>query len=290
MAKRLSDSFPIVVGGGVVVVALFFHSIYEDLLKDIVLKRVSAFMGLPVAELVSRLTEMAVPIVGAVASIWIVLLFARREFRSVVPDPMVEAQRLHTAAILAQTEAWKANASTDVPAPNVAALNRQAPIDLGEDWQIAEHALEKFAAVPLINERNKWREMFEESYLAGHEAQDKITALQNAMGSLLGINDTQQMETSRRKLQLSAMQYDMAKGELKRSWDNLREDIEWKLAKGALMAKGFRSPHVSGNAEVAIFPAEWRVLTLNNAKSEALRKGSGEVLYSGLLIGKPGLL
>jgi hypothetical protein len=69
--------------------ALFFHSIYEDLLKAAVLKHLSAVMGMPEAELVSRLTEMAGPIVGAVAVIWIVLWYARRELRAELPDPSV---------------------------------------------------------------------------------------------------------------------------------------------------------------------------------------------------------
>jgi hypothetical protein len=73
MAKRTSDSFPAVIGGGIILLALFFHSIYEDLLKAAILGRLSAFMGIAEAELVSRLTEMAVPIIGAVADIWFVL-------------------------------------------------------------------------------------------------------------------------------------------------------------------------------------------------------------------------
>jgi hypothetical protein len=81
MRKRTKDSFPAVIGGGLIILALFFHSIYEDLLKAAVLKRLSEVMGIAKAELVSRLTEMAGPIVGAVAVIWVVLWYARRELR-----------------------------------------------------------------------------------------------------------------------------------------------------------------------------------------------------------------
>ena len=81
MRKRTKDSFPAVVGGGLIILALFLHSIYEDLLKAAVLKRLSEVMGIAEAELVSRLTEMTGPIVGAVAVIWVVLWYARRELR-----------------------------------------------------------------------------------------------------------------------------------------------------------------------------------------------------------------
>ncbi len=285
MTRRTSDLFPAIIGGGIAVLAIFFHSIYEDLLKEAILKRLSAFIGVPEAEVVSRLTEMAVPIIGAVATVWILLWYAGREFRSGVPDPMVEAQRQHTAAILAQTEAWKTIGSADTPTPNMGPSEATATIRDG-DWQLAEHAVESFAGVHLINERNKWREIFEESYLASHETRDKISALQNAMGGIFGVDDTGQLDASRRKLKVLEIQNDTAKGELRRAWDALRDDIEGKLAKGTLIVKGFRAPHVAGNVEVAIAPAEWRVLTLNNAKSEALRKGSADVLYSGLVIGK----
>jgi hypothetical protein len=286
MAKRTSDLFPAIIGGAVILLAIFFHSIYEDLLKAAVLKRLGAFVELPEAELVSRLAEMAVPIVGAVAVAWILLWYARREFRAGTPDPMVEAQRQTTAAILARTEAWKGIGPADIKEQDMGARNTNPATIQGEDWQLAEYAVENFAGVHLIGERNKWREMFQESYLAGHEAQDKIISLRNAMGGIFGVDSEAQLEASRRKLEVSAMQYDMAKDELKRAWDALRDDIELKLANGTLIAKGFRYPHASGNVEVAIASAEWRVLTLNNAKSEALRKGSGDVLYSGLLIGK----
>src|SRR6266849_6331201 len=77
MPKRTSDSFPAIIGGCLVVLALFFHSIYEDLLKEAVLKRLSAFMGIQEAELVSRLAEMAVPIVGAVAVVWFLYFYLK---------------------------------------------------------------------------------------------------------------------------------------------------------------------------------------------------------------------
>src|SRR3954467_6335889 len=108
MPKRTKDSLPAIIGGSVILLALFFHSIYEDLLKAAVLKRLSAVMGIEEAELVSRLTEMALPIVGSVAVVWFLYGYLKRELLAQIPDPGVEAQREHTAAIVAQTEAIRA--------------------------------------------------------------------------------------------------------------------------------------------------------------------------------------
>jgi hypothetical protein len=110
MAKRISDSVPAVIGGGIILLSLFFHSIYEDLLKAAVLKRLSAVIGIEEAELVSRLTEMALPIMGAVAVVWFLYIYLKREMMAQIPDQAIEAQRQHTAAIVAQTEAIKATA------------------------------------------------------------------------------------------------------------------------------------------------------------------------------------
>lgn len=292
MAKRPGDLFPVIIGGSVILLALFFHSIYEDLLKAAVLKRLSALMDMPEAELLSRLTEMSVPIIGAVAVIWLVLLYARRELRAEIPDSALEAQRQHTAAILAQTEAWNAVSARDITVPNQDA-NYVAPQPgfIAEGcgaWESAEGAIESFAGLHLINERNKWRETFQESYLAMHEARDKIAALQNTMGGIFGTDEAGELGANRRKFQVAQMQHDMAKEELREAWNALRADLEVKLANGTLIAKGFLAPHIAGSAEATIAPAEWRVLTLNNAQSEALRKWSAEVLYSGLLIRKIG--
>jgi hypothetical protein len=108
MRKPTKDSFPAVIGGCVILLALFFHSIYEDLLKAAVLNRLSAVMGVPEAELVSGLTEMSLPILGSVAVVWFLYGYLKRELSAQDPDPAIEAQRQHTAAIHAQTEAIRA--------------------------------------------------------------------------------------------------------------------------------------------------------------------------------------
>lgn len=69
MPKPPSDSFPTVVGGSLLLLVLLLHSIYEDLLKEAVFKYLSSVMGMQEAELISRLTEMAAPIVGMVVVI-----------------------------------------------------------------------------------------------------------------------------------------------------------------------------------------------------------------------------
>jgi len=85
MPKRTSDTFPLVIGGCLVLLALFLHSIYEDLLKEAVLKRLSTFMGIGEAELVSRLAEMAVPVIGAVAVGWIIYFYLKAHLSTDLP-------------------------------------------------------------------------------------------------------------------------------------------------------------------------------------------------------------
>jgi hypothetical protein len=82
------------------------------------------------------------------------------------------------------------------------------------------------------------------------------------------------------------MQSDMAKDELRRAWDALRADIHAKLLNGNLVARGFRCPHVVGSSEVVIPASEWRVLFLENVKSEASSKTSSDALYEGVVIRK----
>jgi hypothetical protein len=130
-----------------VVLALFFHSIYEDLLKAAILKRLSAFMGIEEAELVSRLTEMAVPIVGAVAVVWFLYWYLKRELGAQQPDAAIEAQRQHTAAILAQTEVLK------LSAPFIKDSAAEVPVqcpDSSDMWKAAPEAFETFADIAKI--------------------------------------------------------------------------------------------------------------------------------------------
>lgn len=130
MARRINDLVPAVVGGCLAVLALLFHSIYEDLLKAAVFKRLSAFMGVQEAELVSRLTEMALPILGSVAVVWFLYGYLKRELSAQTPDAAIEAQQQHTAAIQAQTEAIRATVWPS--APSAANNNRESASVLEE--------------------------------------------------------------------------------------------------------------------------------------------------------------
>jgi hypothetical protein len=130
MARRISDLVPAIVGGCLVVLALLFHSIYEDLLKAAVFKRLSGFMGVQEAELVSRLTEMALPILGSVAVVWFLYGYLKRELSAQTPDAAIEAQQQHTAAIQAQTEVIRAAVWPSAPSADP---NRESDSVLEED-------------------------------------------------------------------------------------------------------------------------------------------------------------
>ncbi|TPQ31527.1 hypothetical protein C2U70_23805 [Bradyrhizobium guangdongense] len=71
MQRKPDDNYPLLIGGGVIVLALFLHSIYEDLLKAAILQKLGALMGVTEAEIVGRMTEMALPSVGAIAVVWL---------------------------------------------------------------------------------------------------------------------------------------------------------------------------------------------------------------------------
>jgi hypothetical protein len=153
-------------------------------------------------------------------------------------------------------------------------------------WKGAPDAVEAFAYPDLIAERDKWKEMFEDALLRGYEAQDKIAALRTQMGGIFGVDETDELGASQRKLEVAAMQSDMAKGEVRRAWDKLRADIHAKLLNGNLVARGFRRPHTLGSPEVVIPASEWRILFLQNVTSEASSKTSSEALYEGIVIRK----
>ena len=94
------------------------------------------------------------------------------------------------------------------------------------------------------------------------------------------------LATARKRLEAGARSHDLAKDELRLAWNELRGDIHKKLSGGELIAEGFRAPHVAGSAEIEISSAEWRILFLDTAKSEAIKKDGGESVYTGLMICK----
>lgn len=273
--------------GGGLGFLLLFHTAWNIVFEDWLKHQLEHFFGHTVAEMIERFGAVGFPALGAIGLVWFLLRYAKAHYAGTSHDPMVEAQRQHTAAILAQTEAWNAVSAREA-GPNNKDTNFFDPetslVADNHTWESAESAIESFAGIHLINERNKWKEAFQESYLLMHEARDRIAALQNAMGGIFGTDASGELGVNQRKFRAAQMKRDMAKDELRSAWDALRADLEGKLASGSLIAKGFRAPHTAGSAEVTIASAEWRILTLNNAQSEALRRGSPDVLYSGILI------
>lgn len=157
------------------------------------------------------------------------------------------------------------------------------------EWKSASEAIDSFGDPALIQARNEWSEKYQRFYIEGHDAGDKIRAIDDKYP--FGMKAAPEEEIAerarqRRLLEVGAMGSDHAKGELREAWNSLRTQIENQLSNGTLIAKGFRSPHVGGNPEVNITAAEWRVLSLDITKSEAIPKDGGEPVYVGLVIGK----
>jgi hypothetical protein len=197
----------------------------------------------------------------------------------------LEERRQHTAAILALAAAYQLPSSS---APN--APRSQSPSDHSDVWRPASEAVEVFAERDLVAERDKQADQFYEGYMKAHEAKDEIQKIQNKFGDWRSLDPNTSegfhLALNQRRLTLYEMQTNQATDGLKRAWDALRLDIASKLTRGALIAKGFRSPHVAGRIEIEILPAEWRIMDLNNVTSDAIKKGSNEILYSGVALCK----
>lgn len=153
------------------------------------------------------------------------------------------------------------------------------------DWKSAPDAVEAFAESSLLAERDKQGERLEKAALRRLDAEFKIDAILKALPdhkAIEGTGEFEQIEQQKWQIKANTSMEQRTEPYVRQAWDKLREDIRKKLADGKLIAKGFRDPHVSGNSEVEISFAEWRILTLDNVNSTALR--NGEVAYSGLVI------
>ena len=153
------------------------------------------------------------------------------------------------------------------------------------DWKSVADAVEAFAESSLIAERDKQRERMEKAILRRLDAEFKIKAILNKLPdqkAAEGTDEFKQIEQQRQLIRANATIESMTEPSLRSAWDKLREDIHAKLATGRLIAKGFREPHVTGSVEVEISAAEWRLFTLDNVESTALR--NGDIAYSGLVI------
>jgi hypothetical protein len=91
---------------------------------------------------------------------------------------------------------------------------------------------------------------------------------------------------AQRKQEAYARAAHHAEDEVRRAWSNLRADFHTKLVTGKIIAKGFRMPHTAGSAEADILPSEWRVMTLDDRKAEAVSKVDGTSMYTGIVIAK----
>jgi hypothetical protein len=157
------------------------------------------------------------------------------------------------------------------------------------DWKVAHDAVETFAEPSLIAARDKSKQKAEEAHLKSFDAEDAIRDIKKKFAGSLVPDDAPEARTLATKqmiLQHYKRGIDWSTDELRGTWDELRSDIHKKLVSGALVAKGFRVPHVAGTAEVEITSSEWRILVLDSAEARALRKDDNEVVYSGLMIGQ----
>jgi hypothetical protein len=180
----------------------------------------------------------------------------------------------------------------DIDAESSEGQSITPPNDRGEpmppdsfDWKSAPDAVEAFAEPALIAERDKQGGRLENAALRRLDAEFKIGDILKALPdhkAVEGTEEFKQIEKQEWQIRANASMEQMTEPYVRQAWDKLREDIRKKLADGKLIAKGFREPHVSGNSEVEISFAEWRILTLDNVDSTALR--NGEVIYSGLVI------
>jgi hypothetical protein len=98
--------------------ALAFHAIYEELLKATVLKWFGRFFDLSEAELMGRLTEMAVPIIATIVIIALIYRFVKQQMRSEAIDPVLASQQ-ETIASLTERLKPRINAFLDARANGV---------------------------------------------------------------------------------------------------------------------------------------------------------------------------
>jgi hypothetical protein len=199
-----------------------------------------------------------------------------------VKDRAVDLQdrRQHTAALMAVAEAYKLAA----PPAAIAITPPSPPLsDSSGAWKPTPEAIEAFAEPELIAVRDKQAERFYEGYMKAREAEDEIQKIKNKFGNDTTL-ESEDVAMNQRRLTAYNIQTSHAEDGLRMAWAALRTDIDSKLTRGLLIAKGFRSPHIAGREETEILMAEWRILDLNNVTSCATKKMSNDVLYTGVAI------
>jgi len=158
------------------------------------------------------------------------------------------------------------------------------------DWLVVSDAIERFCDPTLIRERDDEHELWKKSFDDQTEVNDKLGEWNRKHP--YGVQSATEEEIHRwqRLCDLKGLadsSEKMNRDEVVKAWDHLRIDICRRLSIGSLMARGFRVPHIGGSAEIDIPASEWRVLDIDNTRDEALRKGSREVIYAGVVIARP---
>jgi hypothetical protein len=154
------------------------------------------------------------------------------------------------------------------------------------EWKEVPEAIEAFAESSILKARDKWKAQFEEACEKAPDAEDQIRNIKNKFPNGHVPDDTPEggaLATARERLVALAMSHDLGEAELRLARDELRGDIHKKLSGGELIAKGF---HIASITEIEIPAAAWRILLLDNTKSEATRKDGGGSIYTGLMISK----
>jgi hypothetical protein len=162
------------------------------------------------------------------------------------------------------------------------------PLLASEKWLSIGDAVDAFAEKELVAAKNELKEKLDAALEKGHEAQEKIREL-TKNGTLHYTGDIEPARIvahARRTMEACAIQRDHAQGELPNAWEAMRADVHKKLNDGILIARGFRAPHVGGAGEVTIPQDEWRILALDNVKSEVTTKRDGQIAYTGVVIRK----
>jgi hypothetical protein len=166
-------------------------------------------------------------------------------------------------------------------------LNSAAPSAAEKEWKNVSGAIELFAEGSLRKTRDKCEAKFIEASGKVHEAENQVGDIRIKYANVpYGAEEANARNAAHDKLESYGIYLNQAKYELTSAWDALSEEIHKKLCRGELVAKGFRVPHVGGNTEIEILPAEWRVLLLDGVKSEAIRKNDGGTVYTEILVSK----
>ncbi len=163
------------------------------------------------------------------------------------------------------------------------------PSVIVQKWLNIAEAIDAFADNQLLTAKSDLGQKLAEAFERGHAAEDEIRKLTDNGAAYPedGTDAAREVDRARRMMQAAAYQRDLAKDGIPPAWEALRADVHKKLSSGILVAKGFRSPHNGGAPEITIPQDEWRILALDNVKSEVTTKHDSQVAYVGVLIGKP---